>query len=170
MSPLADLLAQNLRQALGEAAPAIEEELGQTALICSQGSLRAVLQILKADPQLQFVRLVDITAVDLLPLGTRPRFVLVYHVHSFLLNAWLRLKVPVDEGEEVPTVTDLFPSANWYEREVFDMFGIRFLGHPNLTRILMPDDWVGHPLRKDYPLGAERILFTHHLRKDGNDA
>jgi len=99
--------------------------------------------------------LMDVAGVDYLP--RTPRFEVVYHLVA-LPSLWrLRLRVPVEESHpEVPTVSDLWPSANPAEREVWDLFGIRFAGHPNLTRILLPDDWVGHPLRKDYPLRGER--------------
>lgn len=170
MISLTEVLRQHLLKNFGEGAPTVTEELEQLALHCTPESLRQVVGFLKESPELSFIRIVDITAVDLLPLGTRPRFTLVYHLHSFALNAWLRIKVPVDDDQEVPTITDMFPAANWYEREVFDMFGIRFSGHPNLQRILMPDDWIGHPLRKDYPLGAERIPFTHHLSPETPNA
>ena len=99
--------------------------------------------------------LMDVGGVDYLP--RTPRFEVVYHLVA-LPRLWrLRLRVPVEESEaEVPTVSDLWPSATHAEREVWDMFGIRFAEHPNLTRILLPDEWVGHPLRKDYPLQGAR--------------
>lgn len=99
--------------------------------------------------------LMDVGGVDYLP--RTPRFEVVYHLVA-LPELWrLRLRVPVEESvAEVPTVSDLWPSAEHAEREVWDMFGIRFADHPNLTRILLPEEWVGHPLRKDYPLQGAR--------------
>ena len=95
--------------------------------------------------------LIDITAVD--RLGREPRFDVVYHVYHLERKTWLRLKVQVGWDEPtVPSIAHVYASANWAERECYDMFGVRFRGHPNLKRILMPDDWNGHPLRKDYPL------------------
>ncbi len=153
----------NLLEVLGTDAELGIGKDGHLTLTCAPASLRRLVQTLKSDPNLQFVRLVDVTAMDQSGRGITSRFKVVYHLHSFLLNEWLRIKVPIEADAEMPSISDLYPAANWYEREVFDMFGIRFSGHPNLQRLLMPDDWVGHPLRKDYPLGAERIPFTHHL-------
>jgi NADH-quinone oxidoreductase subunit C len=82
--------------------------------------------------------------------------VVVYHLHSIERNERLRLKARI-AGEEIETVTTVWRGANWYEREVFDLFGIRFTGHPDLRRIMMPDDWEGHPLRKDYPITGTRV-------------
>lgn len=101
--------------------------------------------------------LVDITAVDY-P-NRAQRFDVVYHLYSFAAKARLRLKVRAGEGVAVPSLDGLWKSANWLEREVWDLFGVRFEGHPNLVRIVMPDDWVGHPLRKDFPIGGENVQF-----------
>ena len=97
----------------------------------------------------------DMTAVDWYP--SIPRFQLSYHVLSHGYKERIRLRAMVDEADPaVESITSIWPGANYYEREVFDLFGIRFAGHPNLRRILMPDDWVGHPLRKDYPVEGYR--------------
>jgi NADH-quinone oxidoreductase subunit C len=97
----------------------------------------------------------DMTAVDWSP--SVPRFQLSYHIASYGFKEVLRLRVLVSEADpSVESITTVWPGANYYEREVFDLFGIRFEGHPNLRRILMPDDWVGHPLRKDYPVEGYR--------------
>jgi NADH-quinone oxidoreductase subunit C len=97
----------------------------------------------------------DMTAVDWFP--STPRFQLSYHILSHGFKEHIRLRVLLDEADpSVETITEVWPAANYYEREVFDLFGIRFEGHPNLRRILMPDDWVGHPLRKDYPVEGYR--------------
>ena len=97
----------------------------------------------------------DMTAVDWYP--SIPRFQLSYHILSHSLKERIRLRALVDEADaSVESITSLWQGANYYEREVFDLFGIRFAGHPNLRRILMPDDWVGHPLRKDYPVEGYR--------------
>ncbi len=99
---------------------------------------------------LGFDHLSDLTAVDYL--GQSPRFEIVYHLFSFSTHLWYRLKLRVDDRENVPSCIDLFPCANWAEREVWDLFGIRFDNHPSLFRIMLPEGWVGHPLRKDYPM------------------
>ena len=97
----------------------------------------------------------DLTAVDWFP--SSPRFQLSYHILSHSLKERIRLRVMLEaESPAVETITAVWPSANFYEREVFDLFGIRFEGHPNLRRIMMPDDWQGHPLRKDYPVEGYR--------------
>jgi NADH-quinone oxidoreductase subunit C len=103
-----------------------------------------------------FNRLSTVTAVDRYP--AEPRFEAVYHLHSIRRNERVRLKCRV-RGEDpvIESVTPVWRSANWYEREVFDLFGIRFMNHPDLRRIMMPDDWEGHPLRKDYPVTGSRV-------------
>lgn len=96
-----------------------------------------------------------VTAVDWLP--NEPRFVLAYHILSMKLKERIRLAVELTSDDPiVPSITSVWPSANFYEREVFDLFGITFTGHPALTRIMMPTDWEGHPLRKDYPVEGYR--------------
>ncbi len=104
----------------------------------------------------------DITAVDYWQ-RREPRFDVVYHFFSYDYAEMIVLRVPVAEGQAVPSITGVFPGANWYEREVYDMFGIPFEGHPDLRRIIMPYDWEGHPLRKDYPLGYEEPQFTFNF-------
>jgi NADH:ubiquinone oxidoreductase subunit C len=90
------------------------------------------------------------------------RFSVNYHLLSLRPGAPVRVRLQVwaDDGEEIPTVVPVWPTADWHEREAFDMLGLRFAGHPNLERILMPDDWEGHPLRKDYPIGGEPVRFS----------
>jgi len=138
---------------------------GDETIIIRPGALRAVAQFLKETPELDFNFLMDLTAVDYLNFGggkikKEPRFEVVYHFYSLKHNQRLRLKVPVEEkNPEIDTLTDLWPSANWYEREVWDMFGIRFRGHPNLKRILMYEEFQGHALRKDYPFNKRQPLI-----------
>ena len=96
----------------------------------------------------------DVTAVDWYP--TEPRFQISYSILSFGLKQRIRLVARLTEGQSIDSITSVWPSANFYEREVFDLFGIRFSGHPNLRRIMMPDQWEGHPLRKDYPVEGYR--------------
>ncbi len=115
----------------------------------------------------KFDMLVDLTAVDYWP-EESPRFHVIYQLYSTVDNILLRLRAPVDAREPVvPTFEKVFPAANWYEREVWDMFGIRFDGHSDLRRILMPSEWEGHPLRKDYPLGYEEVQFTFNVNEIG---
>jgi NADH-quinone oxidoreductase subunit C len=110
-----------------------------------------------------FDMLMDLTAVDYWP-QTKPRFHLVYQLYSFGKNLQLRLRTGLDgNAPTMDTIETLYPNANWFEREVFDMFGIRFNGHSDMRRIIMPYDWQGHPLRKDYPLGYEEVEFTFNF-------
>lgn len=131
--------------------------LGQDTVVIDGSRILELARFLKEDPELKFNFLMDLTAVD--HWKHKPRFEVVYHLFSLENRLRLRVKVPVDEPEpEVPTLTDLWPGANWYEREVFDMFGIRFKNHPDLRRILMYPEFVGHPLRKDYPITKRQPL------------
>lgn len=134
-------------------------------------AVKNVLRFLRDDPALEFRYLVDLTCADYmkLPDYARERFGVTYILYSHKLDARLRLKAWVsDATPELPTVSDVFGSANWAEREVFDLYGIRFAGHPGLKRILMPDDYDGHPLRKDYPLKGrgERDSFPVLSRRE----
>jgi NADH-quinone oxidoreductase subunit C len=104
-----------------------------------------------------FEQLAGITAVDWWPRA--PRFEVVYLLHSYSNNNRIRLVLRVPEGEEVDSLCPVWRGANWYEREVFDMFGIPFRNHPNLERIMMPADWQGHPLRKDYPVHGYKYSY-----------
>jgi NADH:ubiquinone oxidoreductase subunit C len=110
-------------------------------------------------------RFVDLTAVD--RLSHEDRFELVYLFYSLEQHTWLRLKTRTDR--EAPSITSIVPGANWYEREVFDLFGIQFQGHPDLRRIMLPDNWQGHPLRRTEPLGSEPVDFTVTRKMYGTD-
>jgi NADH-quinone oxidoreductase subunit C len=102
-----------------------------------------------------FERLSTVTGVDRYP--AEPRFEIVYHLQAIAKKQWLRIKARVSgQNPEIESVFGVYRSANWYEREIFDFFGVRFLNHPDMTRIMMPADWVGHPLRKDYPVTGTR--------------
>src|ERR1035438_9380278 len=120
----------------------------------SPAKITSVCGFLKYDQK--FIRLSTVTAVDRYP--AEPRFELVYHLRSIERNERLRLKCRLSGAEPaIESVTGVWRGANWYEREVFDLFGVRFLNHPNLIRILLPDEWEGHPLRKDYPITGTRV-------------
>jgi NADH-quinone oxidoreductase subunit C len=120
----------------------------QAILVVSTERLREIARYLRDEEKFDF--LTDVTAVDW-PKREK-RFDVVLNLYSFAKNERLRLKAHASEAESVPSVTSVWPTANWLEREAFDMFGIRFEGHPNLKRILLPDEWQGHPLRKDYDI------------------
>lgn len=122
----------------------------QPSLVVASDSLVAVCEFLKSEEGGGYKYLADETAVDY---PKRPkRFEVIYQLYSFTRNDRLRLKVQAAEGEKVPSVVSIWPAANWLEREVYDMFGVLYEGHPDLRRILLPEDWTGHPLRKDYDI------------------
>jgi NADH-quinone oxidoreductase subunit C len=149
------LVLQRLREKFGETLVEVKVWRNETTVVLRPRDLVEVSRFLRDDPDLAFDFLTDLTGVDRLRLPeSSPRFEVVYQLYSVQFKRRLRLKVRVDEGEVVPTVTDVWPTANWHEREVSDLFGVPFRGHPDLRRILMPEDWEGHPLRKDYPVQA----------------
>ncbi len=148
-----NLLENPLAAALQDLATFAKLEFGELTIEIAPGGIVEALRRLKKD--LGFERLSTVTAVDRYP--AEPRFEIVYHLQSVAGKQRLRLKVRLSgEAAEVDSATAVYLSADWYEREVFDLFGVRFLNHPNLTRILMPDDWEGYPLRKDYPVTGTR--------------
>jgi NADH-quinone oxidoreductase subunit C len=130
-------------------------------LVVAAESLVEVCAFLRDDPEFDFAMLSWLGGVDYLP--REPRFEVVYSLLSLSRNTRLHLKVQLPgEHPRVPTVIGVWPTANWHEREAYDFYGIEFTGHPDLTRILLPEDWVGWPLRKDSPLGYEEVAFTHN--------
>lgn len=144
-----------LREWDGQVVAEVLEFRGETTVVVPRQHLQRAADYLRTEPSLGFSFLSDITILDRFPL--EPRFEVNYHLLSVERKQRLRLKVRLPGTDAVlPTVTGIWPTANWHERESFDMFGIRFEGHPNLTRILMPDEWEGYPLRKDYPVEGYR--------------
>ena len=130
---------------------------GNETITLQREDALAIFSALKNDPQFAFDFLVDLSAVDFF--GQEPRFEVVYHLHSMRLNHRLRVKIRVPEDDAVvPSVSSLWKAANWLEREAWDMFGIRFAGHPDLRCILMYEEFRGHPLRKDYPVSKRQPL------------
>lgn len=138
---------------------------GDETVVIRPSALLSVAKFLKTTPALDFNFLMDLTAVDYLffaggRIQKETRFEVVYHFYSLKKNHRIRIKVPVDEKTpEVDSLNELWASANWYEREVWDMYGIRFKGHPNLKRILMYEEFKGHALRKDYPFNKRQPLI-----------
>jgi NADH-quinone oxidoreductase subunit C len=139
-------------------AEAIAEALyfrGETTVVVPRARLLRVAEYLAAQPDCDFKLLVDISAVDRYPV--EPRFELSYHMVSLSRRDRLRLRVWVSGRDPVAdSVTPVWPTANWHEREIFDLFGVRFAGHPDLRRILLPEEWEGFPLRKDFPVEGPR--------------
>jgi len=144
---LAALLAWNARSV--RSAKFDRDEL---SLYIARESIREACAWLKAQGLTDFLS--DLTCADFYP--RQPRFEMAYHLLSMKCKERVRLKVQLGDEAAIESITPIWPSANFFEREVFDLFGIRFLGHPNLRRIMMPEDWEGHPLRKDYPVEGYR--------------
>ena len=148
-----------LRKKLKDGVLSVEEFRGQYTIVLNRDVIVEACQILRDDSDLNFNMLAALTAVDYWP--EEPRFAVVYQLYSLANNIFVGLRVPLQgTSPEVSTVETVYPNANWREREVYDMFGISFTGHSDLRRILMPFNWEGHPLRKDYPLGEEEIQFS----------
>jgi NADH-quinone oxidoreductase subunit C len=157
-----DILA-DLQQRFGPAIVETHDQHGDHTVVVSREALVAVLRYGHDTAALAFDMLTDLTAVDYLKFPGRedgPRFEVVYHLYSLRHNHRLRVKVRLEEDDAVvPTAVPLWPIANWLEREVWDMFGVRFDGHPDLRRLLLYEEFVGHPLRKDYPIGRRQPLI-----------
>lgn len=140
-----------------------QEAFGQTQVVVPVEQIIACLQALR--DEFGFEMLSDITAVDYYPEAS-PRFHVIYQVRDVRRHYLLTLRVPVNGvNPTIATAETIYPNANWLEREIWDMFGIRFEGHSDMRRILMPADWQGHPLRKDYPLGYEEIQYTFNVNQ-----
>ena len=150
-------MAESLRGAFGDKVRAAIVAHGETTLEIHRDDALEVFQALRDRPEFAFNMLCDVTAVDYL--GTTPRFAVVYHLHSLTENHRLRVKIRVVETDAwVHSLTPLWKLANWAERECWDMMGIRFVGHPDPRRILMYEEFVGHPLRRDYPVNKRQPL------------
>ncbi len=150
-----------LREKFADSVLDVKEFRGEITVTVKKDNIVAICTFLK--DSLNYNLCSDVTAVDYL--GSEPRFMMVYNLYSIPHKDRLRVKAPVEESDTVvDTVSTVWSTANWLEREIFDLFGITFTGHPDLRRILMTDDWVGHPLRKDYPLqGPDREPYQGRL-------
>ena len=152
-------LLSALQTAFGDAILASDEFGGELRVSVRPTAIVEVARFLRDNEDYRFNFLENLCGVDYL--GREPRFEVVYHLLSFTSRTRVWLKVGVPENDlNVPTLTGLWPTANYMEREAYDMFGLIFTGHPSLDRILMPDDWEGYPQRKDVPLGDEEVAFT----------
>ena len=142
-----------MEEAFPEAIEGVVSFRGESTVVIRKDNLIDIATFLRDEPDLAFDFLSMVCAVDYLP--ANPRFEVVYHLYSTKHLTRIRLKVRLEEDDpQVESVTALWPTADWHERETYDMFGIRFSNHPDLRRILLPEDWEGFPLRKDYPLTA----------------
>jgi NADH-quinone oxidoreductase subunit C len=136
-----------------------EEARGDCWIEVRPDAIVSVVTLLRDDPELGFNLLSDLFGADF-PEQER-RFAVLYNLYSISRGRRLFLRLRVAEGESVPTISGIFPNANWCEREVYDLFGVPFENHPDLRRILMPDDWEGYPLRKDYPVQIKQPVKTY---------
>ena len=136
---------------------------GDAVIFVEPKSLHVVAEFLKNEPDLKFDYLSDVRGVDYLLEEREPRFESVYQLYSIDHQHSIRVRVGIDEDNpSVPTVSDLWKGALYPEQELFDMFGIHVEGHPTMERLIMPKDWEGYPLRKDYPLTTETVAFSHN--------
>lgn len=149
---------RQLLEALPDAVTATHAQHGDATALVSGARLLDVMRFLRDTPEIAFDMLADLTCVDYLP--ETPRFEMVYHLFSVTKHHRLRIKVRVDEAAcELDTLIPVWPAANWLEREVWDMYGVRFRGHPDLRRLLLYEEFEGHPLRKDYPKEKRQPLI-----------
>lgn len=157
-----ELIAQSVRERAGdEAVVATEHFRGEATLEVAPKAVHDVVAFLAREAAEPFEFLASVHGCDYLP--AEPRLGIHYQLLSMERRERLCVKTRVSvETAEVPSVVDLFPGAAYHEREVFDFFGVVFAGHPDLRRILMPEDYVGHPLRRDFPIGGEEVLFTYN--------
>lgn len=162
--PTLSELGQHIASRLGSPVTGTSVELGELTVTVEAGEIVRVLRFLRDDPRCRFEILIDVCGVDY-PERER-RFDVVYHLLSVRLNQRIRVKLETDETTPVPSVVEVFPSANWYEREAFDMYGILFSGHPDLRRILTDYGFQGYPLRKDFPLtGYVEVRYDDQQRR-----
>jgi NADH-quinone oxidoreductase subunit C len=158
MTPEKSMIPENLHDnplaaALADLAATAKFEFNELTIEVAPANIVAILRRLKND--LNFERLSTVTCVDRYP--AEPRFEIVYHLQAIAAKQRLRLKARLSgENPEIDSAFPVYRSANWYEREVFDLFGVRFLNHPDMTRIMLPEDWDGHPLRKDVSVTGTR--------------
>jgi NADH-quinone oxidoreductase subunit C/D len=159
---------EKIRANFPEAVLGVDDFRGETTVTVQPEQLVEICTFLRDDPDLKYDQLTFVSAVDNLARSGQSanshRFDAVYQLHSLTHRRRLRLKAPMQGNTpRIASVVPVWPAANWHERETYDLMGVLFEGHPDLRRILMPDDWVGHPLRKDYPLGGDPVAFTVNL-------
>ena len=150
-----NLIIAKIRSWRPEAVAGLISFRGEITVVVYPEHILPLAEFMISDPDLAFTYLSDVTGVDRFPI--EPRFELNYHLLSLARRETIRLRVRLPGGNPViQSVVPVWPTANWHEREIFDLLGIRFEGHPNLRRMLLPDDWEGYPLRKDYPVEGPR--------------
>lgn len=158
-----ELFRQKIDEAFPEAIVEKVEFRGEVTLVLRQQFVKEVCRFVREDPDLQCNLLEDIVADDMLP--DFPRFAVNYHIYSIPKNHRIRLRTFVEDPDDGPeTIGAIWPVATWLEIEVWDLMGIRFKDNDSLRRLFLPEDWQGHPLRKDYPLGYEEVQFSFNWR------
>jgi NADH-quinone oxidoreductase subunit C len=163
LDPLATL-NEHIATALGDAVIGSEIAFGQLTLVVQRESIVPVVTFLRDDPQCRFIAFLDVCGVDFPE--REERFEVVYHFLSPQLNQRVRVKLSVDDETPVPSITEVFAGANWFEREAYDLYGILFSGHPDLRRILTDYGFDGHPLRKDFPLtGFVEVRYDEERKR-----
>lgn len=159
----AELFYNKVNEKFPQAVEEVVDFRGERTLVIAKEYLKAICHFLRDDEALQCNLLEDIVADDMLP--DFPRFAVNYHIYSIPHNHNIRLRVPVEDPDEGPeTLSAVWPIATWLEMEVWDLMGVRFEGNNKLRRLFLPEDWQGHPLRKDYPLGYEEVQFSFNWR------
>ncbi|MDX1614956.1 MAG: NADH-quinone oxidoreductase subunit C [Candidatus Promineifilaceae bacterium] len=158
-----ELILNKVRDTFPEAVDEVIDFRGERTLVVAQESLADVARLLRDDEETRFNMLEDIVADDMLP--DFPRFAVNYHLYSIPLNQRIRLRVAVEDPDDGPeTMGTVWPVATWLETEVWDLMGVTFKGNEKLRRLFLPEDWQGHPLRKDYPLGYEEVQFSFNWK------
>lgn len=161
-----EFILGKVKAVFGDALEEVVDFRGERTLIVERTKLREICEWLRDDEELAYNLLEDIVADDMLP--DFPRFAVNYHIYSIPRNHRIRLRVPIEDPDEGPeTVASVWPIATWLETEVWDLMGIRFEGNESLRRLFLPEDWQGHPLRKDYPLGYEQVQFSFNWKAIG---
>jgi NADH-quinone oxidoreductase subunit C len=164
MDETLDTLGKTIAAAFGLSVTGYAVAFGELTVTAQAGEILSVMRYLRDDPHCLFYNLIDITAVDW-PSRER-RFDVVYHLLSPKLNLRIRVKVETDEATPVPSVIEVFPGADWFEREAYDLYGVVFSGHPDMRRILTDYGFEGHPLRKDFPLtGFVEVRYDDELKR-----
>lgn len=151
---------------LGDEITAAKRFRDQDFITVRKDRIVEILLVMRDHPDCAYNWVSDIFGVDLLGFDKEPRFEVIYSLYSLKTYRRIVIKAEVDEDDPaIDSVHEVWTAAPWPEREIYDLFGIHFNNHPDLRRIMMPDDWIGHPLRKDFPLGGEEVEFSHNVRK-----
>ncbi len=168
LEKLEQLLTNKLREKFGDAIRDVSEYRGELSVDVDREVVLDVCRMLKDDPDFQFDHLSYVSCADWSAQGKTPRYTVYWDLYSVPRTHRVRVRAAVpEEDPTVSSVTSIWRSANFMEREAFDMFGVIFQGHPDLRRILMPDDWEGHPLRKDFPLGGVKSFYFKRATDPG---